>query len=233
MRGFRFTLGAVALGLAGLLIAAPAFAHTEKDAGPYKLLFGWRSEPAYTGEQNAVQLFVHDTSGKAIDSLGSKGLTVVVSTGTGATTKSSSPMALNSAFDPDSGLGTHGEFDAPILPTAPGTYTFHITGDINGTAVDVSAALSDTTFANVTDPTAIEFPVQTQTVPQLASAITTLQDRLAGAQSAAANAQSAANAAKSSATTSKTLAIVAVVVAFVLGLIALVAGRRKKARSAG
>jgi len=226
VRGFRFTLGAVALGLAGLLIAAPAFAHTEKDAGPYKLLFGWRSEPAYTGEQNAVQLFVHDTSGKAIDSLGSKGLTVVVSTGTGATAKSSSPMALNSAFDPDSGLGTHGEFDAPILPTAPGTYTFHITGDINGTAVDVSAALSDTTFANVTDPTAIEFPVQTQTVPQLASAITTLQDRLAGAQSAA-------NAAKSSATTSKTLAIVAVVVAFVLGLIALVAGRRKKARSAG
>jgi len=222
VRRLRFSLGALALATAGLLVAAaPAFAHTEKDAGPYKLLFGWRDEPAYTGSQNAVQLFVHDASGKAIDDLGTKGLTVVVSTGSGATAKSSSPLAFASAFDPDSGLGTHGEFDSPLLPSAAGTYTFHITGDINGTAVDVSAASSDTTFADVTDPTAIEFPVQSQTVPQLSSAITTLQDRVASAQSAATSAKSSANS-------SKTVAIVAIVVAIVLGLVAILAGRGRK-----
>jgi hypothetical protein len=221
VRRLRFTLGALALATAALLVAAPAFAHTEKDAGPYKLLFGWRDEPAYTGSQNAVQLFVHDTSGKAIDDLGSKGLTVVVSTGSGATAKSSSPLALTSAFDPDSGLGTHGEFDSPLLPTAAGTYTFHITGDINGTPVDVSAASSDKTFSDVTDPTAIEFPVQAQTIPQLSSAITTLQDRVATAQSAAASAKSSANS-------SKTVAIIAIIVAIVLGLVAIVAGRGRK-----
>ena len=222
MRRLRFSLGALALATTVLLVASPAFAHTEKDAGPYKLLFGWRDEPAYTGSLNAVQLFVHDTSGKALDDLGTKGLTVVVSTGSGATAKSSSPLALTSAFDPDSGLGTHGEFDSPLLPTGPGTYTFHITGDINGTAVDVSAASSDTTFADVTDPTAIEFPAQAQTVPQLSSAITTLQGRVASAQSAAASA-------KSSASSSKTVAIVAIIVAIVLGLVAILAGRGRKA----
>ena len=219
MRRIRFSLGAVALATAGLLLATPAFAHTTKDAGPYKLTFGWRNEPAYTGTPNAVQLFVKDAKGNPVDDLGTKGLTVAVTTGTGATAKTSSPMTLTSAFDPDTGLGTHGEFDAPILPTAAGTYTLHITGDITGTAVDVSAASSDKTFADVTDPTAIEFPVQTQTLPQLSSAITTLQGRVASAQSAAA-------AAKSSATSSRTVAIIAVAV--VLGLVALVAGRGKK-----
>jgi hypothetical protein len=224
MRRLRFSLGGLvsaALAIAGLLVAAPALAHTTKDAGPYKLTFGWRDEPAYTGIPNAVQLFVKDAKGNPVDDLGSKGLTVAVTTGTGATAKTSSPMTLTSAFDPDTGLGTHGEFDAPILPTAAGTYTLHITGDISGTAVDVSAASSDKTFADVTDPTAIEFPVQTQTVPQLSSAITTLQDRVASAQSAAA-------AAKSSATSSRTVAIIAVIIAVVLGLVALVAGRGKK-----
>ena len=224
MRRLRFTLGAVALATAGLLVAGPAFAHTEKDAGPYKLTFGWRDEPAYSGAQNAVQLFVKDAKGNAVDDLGTKGLTVVVSTGTGATAATSSPLPFTSAFDPDTGLGTHAEFDAPILPTAAGTYTLHITGDVNGTAVNVSAASSDKTFADVTDPTAVEFPVKTQTIPQLSAAVTTLQDRLA-------TAQTAASAAKSSANSSKTLAIVAIVVAIVLGLVALALGRGKKTAS--
>jgi hypothetical protein len=209
VRPLRCCLGALALATAGLLVATPALAHTEKDAGPYKLLFGWRDEPAYTGSLNAVQLFVHDASGKAIDDLGTKGLTVVVSTGSGPTAKSSSPLAFTSAFDPDSGLGTHGEFDAPLMPTAAGTYTFHITGDINGTAVDVSATSSDTTFADVTDPTAVEFPVQSQTVPQLSSAITTLQGRVAAAQSAASSAKGAASSARAFGIVGIALAIVA------------------------
>jgi hypothetical protein len=224
MRRLRFSLGGLvsaALAIAGLLVAAPALAHTTKDAGPYKLTFGWRDEPAYTGAENAVQLFVKDAKGNPVDDLGSKGLMVAITTGSGATARTSNPMTLKSAFDPDTGLGTHGEFDAPIMPTTAGTYTFHITGDITGTAVDVSAASSDKTFADVTDPTAIEFPVQTQTLPQLSSAITTMQERLATAQSGAA-------AAKSSAKTSRTVAIIAIVVAVVLGLVALVAGRAKK-----
>ena len=216
----RRALGVAGLVAAALLLAVPAFAHTTKNAGPYALTFGWRDEPAYTGAENAVQLFVKDAKGNPVDDLGA-GVTVTVSTGTGASTQTSAPMALNSAFDPDTGLGTHGEFDAPLVPTAVGTYTFHITGNINGTAVDVSATSSDKTFADVTDPTSIEFPNQVATLPQLSSAVTTLQNRLSSAQSAA-------NAAKSSASSAKTLAIVAIVVAVVLAVVALATGRRRK-----
>jgi len=216
----RRALGVAGLVAAALLLAVPAFAHTTKNAGPYALTFGWRDEPAYTGAENAVQLFVKDAKGNPVDDLGA-GVTVTVSTGTGASTQTSAPMALNSAFDPDTGLGTHGEFDAPLVPTAVGTYTFHITGNIKGTAVDVSATSSDKTFADVTDPTSIEFPNQVATLPQLSSAVTTLQNRLSSAQSAA-------NAAKSSASSAKTLAIVAIVVAVVLAVVALATGRRRK-----
>lgn len=224
MRRFRFSLGAVAIATFSLLVAAPALAHTTRNAGPFALTFGWKNEPAYTGAQNAVQVFVKDAKGNAVDDIGTKGLTVAVGTGTGASAVTSSALPLARGFDADTGLGIHGEFDAPIVPTAAGTYIFHLTGDINGTAVDVSAASSDTTFADVTDPVAVEFPLKTQTIPQLSSAITTLQDRLATAQSSAASA-------KSSAKSSKTLAIVAIVVAVVLGLIALVLGRGKKTAS--
>jgi hypothetical protein len=218
LRRLHFVLGAVAVAAVVLvgLLAGPAFAHTEKGAGQFKLLFGWQHEPTYSGIQNAVQLFVHDAKGNPVDDLGSKGVTVQVS----AAGQTSSPLTLQGSFDKDSGLGTHGEFDATIIPLTPGTYTFHITGDINGTAVDVSASSSDTTFNNVQDPAAIEFPGKAETNVALTNAVNALQSRLAAAQSEAANA-------KSSAGSARTVAIIAIIVAVVLGVIALAAGRRK------
>ena len=137
------------------------------------------------------------------------------------------PLALESAFDPDTGEGTHGEFDAAIMPTAVGTYTFHITGDIKGTAVDVSAASSDSTFNDVKNPSDIQFPVKTPTTQDISAAVTNLQNRLATARSEAA-------AAKSSAKSAKSTAVIAIMVALVLGLIAIVVGARgrKKAPAA-
>ena len=224
MRRRRNTAGAFGAAIAGLLLAlivSPAFAHTAKDAGPYKLTFGWQHEPTYVGVENAVQLFVHDAKGNPLDDLGTKGLTVAVST----QGQTSPPLALTGAFDPDTGLGSHGEFDAAIVPTQPGTYTFHITGDINGTAVDVSAASSDSTFNDVADPTGVEFPAKTPTVQALAAAVTSLQDKLA-------TAQSAATSAKDSASSAKTMALIAIVVAVVLALLAMVIGGRRKTPSA-
>ena len=219
MARFRPIAGALALALAGFtglaVLASPALAHTEKDAGPYKLTFGWQHEPTYVGVDNAVQLFVHDDKGNALDDLGTKGLTVQVTT----QGQTSPPLPLMGAFDPDTGLGNHGEFDAAIVPTQAGTYTFHITGDINGTTVDVSASSSDSTFNDAADPTAVEFPAKTPTVQTLSTAVTNLQSSLSTAQ---ANATSAHNSAKSA----NTLAIVALVVAVVLFLLGLAIGRR-------
>ena len=72
------------------------------------------------------------------------------------------------SWDPDTGLGTHGEWDAAITPTQPGVYTFHLTGSINGQAVDEKFTSSDTTFDSVADPVGIEFPTKTPTAQALA-----------------------------------------------------------------
>ena len=50
--------------------------------------------------------------------------------------ETSGPLDLEPSFDPDTGLGTHGEFDAAIIPTQPGNYTFHFYGSINGQPIE-------------------------------------------------------------------------------------------------
>jgi hypothetical protein len=232
VRGFRFGAAATAVltvvaaaGLFTALTAPPALAHTTVMAGPYALTFGWMNEPCYTGNENAVQLFIHQGSatGAAVGNI--QGLTVKVS----AAGVTSAPLALNAAFDPDTGLGNPAEYDAPLIPTVVGSYTFTITGMINTTAVNVSATSGDSTFDSAHDPTAIEFPAQPPNVASLAQSVTNLQSALATETAVAGSAMSAANSAKSAASSSKTLGIVAIVIAVLLGAVAILSGRRKAA----
>jgi hypothetical protein len=190
--------------------AAPAFAHTTKTVGTpavYQLTIGWQHEPTYVGVQNAVQVLVHKTSdGSAVDDLGAIGLQVqVVFSG-----QKSDPMPLVGAFDPDTGLGTRGEFDAPLIPTRPGDYTFHITGDINGTKVDVSVTSGPSTFDSAKSPADIEFPAKDPTAADLATGFQRLSRRVDVVASSA-------KSAKDSANTATTLAIVALLVGVVAG----------------
>lgn len=230
MRRMRLCAGALTLGFVATLAAAfsvlgapPALAHTTQNAGPYAITFGWMNEPCYIGEPNAVQVFVHQgtPTGAAVSSNVTLTVTVAAAGVTG------SAMTLNPSFDPDTGLGNPAEYDAPLIPEAPGTYTFTITGQINTTPVKVSASSSDSTFNNAVDPAAIEFPTPVQGPATLGNAITNLQSALATQTAAANAAKSAAAAAKASAKSSKTLAIVAIVVAVVVGLLGVALGRRK------
>src|ERR1700680_1855373 len=128
----RVVAGAAAFGLL-FLSAAPAWAHEQRRVGAVQLTVGWQHEPTYVGVENAVQLFIKDAKGNPIDDLGTPpSLQLAVSTGA----KTSDPFELRASFDPDTGLGTHGEFDAALIPTTPGTYTFHFTGSISGQKID-------------------------------------------------------------------------------------------------
>lgn len=203
-------------GALSLVFAAPAWAHTTKKEGNYTFTVGWAGEPTYTNVQNAVQLFVHDAKGTALDDIGDK-LKVVVSTAG----QSSDPLDLEASFDPDTGLGNHGEFDAAIVPTRPGDYTFHLMGSINGQNIDDSFTSGDQTFDTVKDPTDIEFPAKDPTPGALATNVDRLNPRVT-------KAQSVANKAKSSARTATVLAIVALLLGVVLGGGGLLAGRRAR-----
>ena len=202
-----------------LAIATPAFAHEVRKVGAYQLTVGWQHEPVYAGTQNAVQIFIHDANGQPVDDLGNP-VTLKVQVIFGS--KTSEVLDLEPSFDADTGLGTHGEWDAAITPTEPGNYTFHLTGSIHGQTIDQKFTSGDETFNPVDAPATIEFPTKTPSAQEQAAAITRLQ-------ATTADAASDASSAKDSASTATTLAIVGIVVAVVLGGVAIglaVSGRK-------
>ncbi len=174
----KFTAALVACALTGLLLllaASPAAAHTVRKVGAYQFVVGWGSEPAYAGQLNSVQLVLTDLrTGKPVVDLGDS-LTVTVIYGTQRV-----PLALTPTFDPDTGLGTPGDYRAWLFPTAPGNYTFHFTGKVGTQAVDESFTSGPTTFATVEDPTNAQFPVKVPTEAELSQRLDTVLPRLTG-----------------------------------------------------
>ena len=145
--------------------AGTASAHVLKTAGPYHLLIGFGSEPTYAGMQNSVFLLL--TNAKTGAPIVDEGLgdTLKVEVGFGTQKKL---LPLVSSYDPDSGQGTKGVYNAYFIPTVPGDYTFHFTGSIHKTKVDITVRSSPTTFDSAHDPAAIEFPQQAPSNLQLA-----------------------------------------------------------------
>src|SRR5438132_1284917 len=113
----RFAVTVVATLLATAIPVA-AMAHEHRVAGGVELTVGWLSEPTYIGSVNAVQ--VELARGGA--PLTGASLQVVVIFGERNATQKSSPLDLVPS-DEKPGLYT-----ASIIPSRPGTYTFHITG---------------------------------------------------------------------------------------------------------
>jgi len=158
--------------------AAPASAHVLKTAGPYHLLIGFGNEPTYAGAQNSVFLLL--TNAKTGAPVVDEGLgdTLKVAVGFGTQTKL---LPLVSSFDPDSGQGTKGVYNAYFIPTVPGDYTFHFSGTIHTTKVNITVKSSPTTFDSAHDPAAIQFPQQAPSNLQLAQRLDAQAARQAAA----------------------------------------------------
>ncbi len=203
-----------------LFSAAPAFAHDQKSIGTYKFTVGWRIEPAYTDIMNAVELTLVDSSGQPVRDLGDT-LKVEVQFGDQKSTR----LGLTPAFGATT--GTPGQYVSPIMPTKPGKYTFHFVGTIRGQAIDASFTSSPTTFNEVAESSAIEFPGHEPSRAQISDRLDRMDPRLQSVQSQSQHAEDIA-------TTARNLAAAAVVVGFLGGvLIALIivrgTGRRSSA----
>jgi hypothetical protein len=209
-------------------VAGIAGAHVVQQFGPYSLAIGWLHEPAYVGIENAVQVIVKDTAGTSIDDVPASDFTVVVSIGGQQT----AALPLNASFDPDTGLGTPGEYTAHLIPTAPGDYTFHIVGTIHGTKVDQSFTASDTTFDAVQGQSDAQFPVQVPSETEISARVDRLDTRVQATQTAAAAASADASSANDAATRALAVGVVLGSTGVVLGLIGIalaLRGRRKAA----
>ena len=179
LRGLGVALSAAAVAL--LLITGVADAHVVKTFGTYSVALGWVHEPTYVGEQNAVPVVIMDAGGKAITDLNDGDLKVTVSVGG----QTSDPLPLLNKYDPDTGLGVPGDYEAPVIPTAPGDYTFHLTGTIHSTAVDETAVSSDSTFNSVVGAAGIQFPNQLPALTDIVTRLDRIDTRLASPAAAA------------------------------------------------
>jgi hypothetical protein len=116
--------------------------------------------------------------------------------------------------------GTPGDYRAPFIPTQPGTYTFHVTGSVDGTDVDFSTKSGPKTFSDVVDPAEAMFPpVEAPSNADLAAKIS----------AEAARAEEAVSSAQNAADTARNVAIAAAVVAIVAIGLAIASRRRDRA----
>lgn len=233
-------LAPCALALAALALAAPAaaLAHTVQHAGPYTLAIGWRIEPTYVGQPNAVSVTITDAVGKPVVDLGPDDLRVVVTTAN----QPSPDLSFEPGFDPVEMSGPLGEYDAAIEPTAPGDYSFHISGAIHGQKVDITVTSGDETFDVVKESTDLQFPTKLPSVAEVATRLdridtrvsqlqdtvgsSTLADQLSATQVAASDAKAAADRALLAGAGIGLLGIV-------IGVVALLAARRGRTARAG
>jgi hypothetical protein len=179
---------------------ASAHEHRHVLGDKYELGVGWGEEPTYTGFKNSVTLEVSDHDGKPIADL--KDIKVQVKAG-----DATADYSLEPAF------GEPGLYEASMIPTRTGTYTFKFTGTIRGEAFDETFTSSETTFDSPKDATEVEFPAKDPSPNQLAQRLDREGARVKSLQTAAADA-------KDDASSAQTLAIVGIV----LGALGLVAG---------
>jgi hypothetical protein len=237
MRARKFAAGtALAVALAAVLVVAPAgvaSAHEGRELGPYEVEVGFGEEPTYAGFENSVAMFIHDhDSGDAVTDLGPT-LQVQVE----YQNQKMDPMTMEPNFEVGE-FGEPGDYRAFFIPTRPGDYTFHFTGDIKGTKVDESFTSGPDTFSTVDDPSSIEFPVKDPTNGELGEAVQRIQPRVEAAVAAQRKAESQVAALQDDVDSANSMATIALIVGGVLGLVGAVAGlaglsAARKARRAG
>jgi hypothetical protein len=218
--------------VASAALAAPVLAHTGHEVGTYVLEIGWLHEPAFVGQPNAVEVTVSNHGdGAPILDLATDDLTVVVSTA-GA---NSASLVFEPAFDAAEKTGSLGEYDAALVPTAPGDYSFHITGSIHGTAVDLTVASGDETFDPVVASTDLEFPAKMPTLTEVGTRLDRIDARIEALQTAAPGegpeALQVAQAARSAASDARSAADAAnrnAQLGFIVGLFGIVLALRAR-----
>jgi hypothetical protein len=157
----RTRTAALAAALAVLLmplLAVPASAHGEHKVDKYIFVVGFGTEPGYAGVTNSVQLIISNNGKPVTDA---KGLKVAVSTGDAEPKE----MALEPYFG--EGWGEQGDYRAFFIPTAPGAYTFKVTGTLGGKKIDQSYTSGKDGFDEITDPAEVQYPVQEPTGSQV------------------------------------------------------------------
>lgn len=162
------TVGAVWMALLGPALAASAHVDVDVGDGQYVVEIGFRDEPAFAGQMNAV--YVH------VEEYGTGGTQPVTGLAASLAVEVSKD---NQTFSPLFVPTDDGSYEASFVPTATGDYTFHLTGTIGEAAVDETVASGPNTFNSVQPLSAVEFPVVDSGDSPLQQAVDTAQTEAA------------------------------------------------------
>ncbi len=127
-------LPAVLLGFFWAGLSVQAFGHETRRVGPYKIVLGFRNEPSFVDEPNAVDIFVSRASDDR-----------PINRGAGDTVQLGVEVQLRDREAFDSRILRFAELNDPLTqafqtpnrynswfkPTVDGTYAFHITGVVS------------------------------------------------------------------------------------------------------
>ncbi len=204
------------VGLTLILGQGSAWAHEQRGVAGHNIVVGWDVEPAFTGSANAVGMRVTDSrGGQPVQGLQMK---VEVLFGDRSSTRKTAPLDLVPAVDEP------GKYSAGIVPSRPGTYTFHITGQLDGEPFDQYFTSGEDTFDPIKDPQ--EFPVDDPSRGELAERLSRIDARI---ERSSQNAEDAAGGARRLAMGGIALGIIGLLVALAALSAAREASRRTSA----
>jgi hypothetical protein len=158
-RLFSRALFAAALAVVALaLVPGAGFAHVDIDVGDgqYVMAIGFRDEPAFLGQPNALYVKVEEYATGGTEPVEGLAATLQAKVSKDGQTKDLPLVPLGD-----------GEYEAVFVPTALGDYTFHIAGMVGEAQVDETVTSGPNTFNSVEPLSAIEFPVPQPDVMQM------------------------------------------------------------------
>jgi hypothetical protein len=144
----RMAARATLLAVGIVAVAAPfALAHEEREVGDYAIEVGLIDEPVFVGEKSGLEISVAKGE-QPVEGVDATLNAQVIVGG------KSMDLPLTAREDQP------GWYQSEFIPTQAGPYTFHITGSIEGQAVDATFTSSPEGFNEVQDTAAGQFPVQ-------------------------------------------------------------------------
>ena len=168
------------------LTATAALAHEQREVGDLTFSVGMLEEPVFVGQKSGLDLRVV----RGEEPVQGLEETLRASVTAGGETRD---LEISPIF------GEPGAYRSVFFPTAAGPYSFTITGEVDGTAVDETFTAGPETFGEVEELAGGQFPVQFPATADLA------RDAEAGA----------------AATTTSTIALVLGAAGLVAGLVAI------------
>ncbi len=168
-----FTLAAC--GVVLLLPATSASAHETREVGDVVMSVGWGNEPTYAGYQHPVEVFLSEPAPRGEEEgkpISDADIQVEVFFGAEASGTTSGPLTMEEAF------GEPGHFEADMIPTRPGTYTFRFTGTIAGQEIEEVFTSGPETFSDTNLAASVQFPEQDPSAGELAESIERLSGRV-------------------------------------------------------